>query len=52
MAPYELLPLRPVACQLVLALADGERHGFGIVRDVSQRTAARMIWSRATSIAR
>jgi DNA-binding PadR family transcriptional regulator len=37
-----LLPLRPVAYQVLLALADGERHGYGIVRDISQRTAARM----------
>lgn len=40
--PYELLPLRPVAYHVLLALADGERHGYGIVRDISQRTAARM----------
>ncbi len=40
--PYGLLPLRPVAYQVLLALADGERHGYGIVQDISQRTAARM----------
>jgi DNA-binding PadR family transcriptional regulator len=40
--PYALLPLRPVAYQVLLALADGERHGYGIVQDISQRTAARM----------
>jgi DNA-binding PadR family transcriptional regulator len=40
--PYELLPLRPVAYQVLLALADNERHGYGIVQDISQRTAARM----------
>ena len=40
--PYELLPLRPVAYQVLLALADGECHGYGIVQDISQRTAARM----------
>ena len=40
--PYELLPLRPVAYQVLLALADGERHGYGIVQDISQRAAARM----------
>jgi DNA-binding PadR family transcriptional regulator len=39
---YGLLPLRPVAYQVLLALADGERHGYGIVQDISQRTAARM----------
>jgi DNA-binding PadR family transcriptional regulator len=40
--PDELLPLRPVAYQILLALADGERHGYGIAQDISQRTAARM----------
>ena len=40
--PDELLPLRPVAYQILLALADGERHGYGISRDISQRGAARM----------
>ena len=40
--PDELLPLRPVAYQVLLALADGERHGYGIVQDIGQRTAARM----------
>src|SRR6186997_2674742 len=40
--PDALLPLRPVAYQVLLALADGERHGYGIVQDIGQRTAARM----------
>jgi DNA-binding PadR family transcriptional regulator len=40
--PDQLLPLRQIAYQVLLALADGERHGYGIVRDIGQRTAARM----------
>lgn len=40
--PHELLPLRPVAYQVLLALADGERHGYGIVQDIGQRAAAGM----------
>ena len=40
--PYELLPLRPVAYQVLLALADGECHGYGIVQDIGRRTSARM----------
>ena len=40
--PDGLLPLRPVAYQILLALADGERHGYAITRDIAQRTAARM----------
>lgn len=34
--------MRPVAYQILLALADGERHGYAITRDIAQRTAARM----------
>jgi len=37
-----LLPLRPVVFQVLLSLADGERHGYGIVQDIALRTAARM----------
>src|SRR5262245_33301775 len=40
--PDALLPLRPVVFQVLLSLADGERHGYAIVQDISQRTAARM----------
>jgi DNA-binding PadR family transcriptional regulator len=40
--PDALLPLRPVAYQVLLALVDGERHGYGIVQDIGARTAARM----------
>ena len=37
-----LLPLKPVVLQVLLSLADGERHGYGIVQDILQRSAARM----------
>ena len=36
------LPLKPVAFQILLSLADGERHGYGITQDIAGRTAARM----------
>jgi len=32
------LPLTPVAFEILLALADGERHGYTIMRDVHERT--------------
>lgn len=41
-SPDKLLPLRPVAYQILLALADGERHGYAIAQDISRRSAARM----------
>jgi DNA-binding PadR family transcriptional regulator len=37
-----LLPLKPVVFQVLLSLADGERHGYAIVQDIAQRTAARL----------
>jgi DNA-binding PadR family transcriptional regulator len=37
-----LLPLRPVAYQVLLAVVDGDRHGYAIVQDIADRTAARM----------
>ena len=36
------LPLKPVAFQVLLSLAEGERHGYGITQDVASRTAARL----------
>lgn len=31
------LPLKPLVFQVLLALADGERHGWSLVREVQQR---------------
>src|SRR5918998_6705142 len=36
--PGDLLPLTPVALNVLLALADGERHGYGIMLEVRERT--------------
>ena len=40
--PEDLLPLTPVALNVLLALADGERHGYGIMLEVRGRTAGAM----------
>jgi DNA-binding PadR family transcriptional regulator len=32
------LPLTPVAFEILLALADGERHGYSILQDVEARS--------------
>lgn len=37
-----LLPLTHAAFQIVLALADGERHGYGIMREVSASTGGKL----------
>ena len=36
--PRSFLPLTPLAFQVLLALADTERHGYGIIREVEHRT--------------
>src|SRR5258708_3976719 len=36
--PEILLPLTPAVFHILLALADQERHGYGIMREIAQRT--------------
>lgn len=36
--PRTFLPLRPVELQLLLALADEELHGYGLVQEIARRT--------------
>lgn len=38
----ELLPLRPIVFQVLVSLADDERHGYAIVQDIASRSAARL----------
>ena len=36
--PEELLPLSPAVFHVLLALADAERHGYGIIKEIERRT--------------
>jgi DNA-binding PadR family transcriptional regulator len=36
--PNSLLPLTPAVFHILLALADRERHGYGIMQEVQERT--------------
>lgn len=36
--PRDLLPLTPAVLNILLALADEERHGYGIMQEVEART--------------
>jgi DNA-binding PadR family transcriptional regulator len=36
--PASLLPLKPVELEILLALADQERHGYGLVQYIAERT--------------
>ena len=40
--PEDLLPLSSVALNILLALADEERHGYGIGLEVRERTGGKM----------
>ena len=40
--PESFLPLTPAAFHILLALADGEKHGYGIMREVTTQTEGKM----------
>jgi DNA-binding PadR family transcriptional regulator len=37
--PRDYLPLTPAVFHILLALADGRKHGYGVIVDVRERTA-------------
>ena len=43
LTPQSFLPLTPVVFQILLALTDHERHGYGIMKEVGDRTAGAVI---------
>ena len=40
--PQDLLPLTPAMFHVLVALADGDRHGYAVIQDVSARTGGRV----------
>lgn len=40
--PEAMLPLTPAVFHILLALADGEKHGYGIMKEIGQRTEGSM----------
>jgi DNA-binding PadR family transcriptional regulator len=40
--PGELLPLSPAVFHILLALANGERHGYGIMQEIAAATEGQM----------
>ena len=36
--PQSLLPLTPAMLHVLLALADGDKHGYAVIKEVSRRT--------------
>jgi len=43
-----VLPLTPVATQILLALADRQRHGLGIADEIEQTTGGKMVLGPGT----
>ena len=39
--PRDLLPLTPAVLNILLAVADEERHGYAIMREVEERTGGK-----------
>ena len=46
--PEELLPLTPAVFNILLALADGEKHGYGIMLEVETNTNGQVIMGPGT----
>ena len=46
--PEELLPLTPAVFNILLALADGEKHGYGIMLDVETNTNGQVLMGPGT----
>ena len=40
--PAGLLPLTPAMFHVLIALADGEKHGYAIIKEVARRTDGRL----------
>ncbi|MDQ3069493.1 MAG: PadR family transcriptional regulator [Acidobacteriota bacterium] len=41
-SPDAFLPLTPVAFEILLALAEGERHGYDVMLEIERRSAGRI----------
>ena len=41
-SPESFLPLTPVAFEILLALAEGERHGYDVMIEIERRSSGRI----------
>ena len=46
--PEELLPLTPAVFNILLSLADGEKHGYGIMLEVEANTKGQVLMGPGT----
>jgi DNA-binding PadR family transcriptional regulator len=47
-SPDTLLPLPPAMFEVLIALADGEKHGYAIIKEVARRTDGEVSLSAGT----
>ena len=47
-SPDTLLPLTPAMFEVLIALADGEKHGYAIIKEVARRTDGEVALSAGT----
>ena len=45
---YSIVPFTPAVFHILLALADRERHGYGIMQEVSARTDGKVVLGPGT----
>jgi len=46
--PAALLPLTPQMFQVLIALADGEKHGYAVIKEVARRTGGEVTLGAGT----
>jgi DNA-binding PadR family transcriptional regulator len=46
--PSQSLPLTPALFHVLLALADGEKHGYAVLKEIEQRTSGQVVLSTGT----
>jgi DNA-binding PadR family transcriptional regulator len=46
--PERFLPLTAVVFEILLSLADGERHGYDVMQDVERRTGGQIVLHAGT----
>jgi len=46
--PTEFLPLSPAVFHILLAVADRERHGYAIIKEIDRRTSGAVVPSTGT----
>lgn len=46
--PSQHLPLTPAMFQVLVALADGEKHGYAVIKEVARRTDGQVVLRAGT----